>query len=211
MIEGPGVFLCFDDQHIDEWYEWINFFDDKRMEVTFYLTNLKDIDNSQWSRVHQFQEHGHTIACHGLDHLCADSTVKELGCQGYLEKEIYPCFSIFKNHGIHDVKHFAYPRGNHTPKSDSCLFDIFDTLRIGGCRIYARHEILKVRLIGSADFGKNVDVKYSGHEGRLEEIVKGKSFVNFHMHNPIKHRLKYLADYGRNKGIKFHSMKELNR
>lgn len=211
MIEGPGVFLCFDDQHIDEWHEWLDFFDEKRMEVTFYLAFLEEINNSQWSKVRRFQEHGHAIACHGLTHLRAGPAVKEMGCQGYLEKEIYPCLSIFESHEIHDVKHFACPRGNNNPDSNSCLLGIFDTLRIGGGRTYARNEILKVRLVGSADFGKNPDVKYCGGEGYLNEIIKGKSFANFHMHNPVKHRLEYLADFGKNKGIKFYSMKELDK
>lgn len=66
MIEGPGIFLYFDDRIIDEWYEWLNFFDSNHMKVTFFLSNLELISSSQWEKVREFQKRGHTIGCHIL-------------------------------------------------------------------------------------------------------------------------------------------------
>jgi len=211
MIKSPGFFLCFDDQYIDEWYKWLDFFDSNKMKATFYIANLGSISPSQWEKTREIRNRGHTIGCHGFRHARAGATIKRIGCEQFCEEEIFQSLRKFSEEAIGGIRHYCYPWGGRTEESDKCLLEIFDTLRIGRCKVYTKSEMLKARLIGSGDYGKQAESKYSGHEGRLNEIIRDKSFVNFHMHEPVKHRIEYLASFGKTNGINFYPMSALDR
>lgn len=213
MIEGPAVLLCFDDCHIGAWHNYLRFFDDHNMKVTFYVSGIAGIRliDHGWDKLRELHAHSHTIAYHGMNHLRAGTTVDKEGCEIFMAREVWVGLEILKEEGFDNIQHYCYPYGNRTEASDKCLLKRFATIRKGGREAYSPEQIKRIRIFGSSDFGKFPEQKLCGHERFLELAMAQRRIVSFYMHKPVKHRLEYLANFGRHNGVNFYSMKELDR
>lgn len=211
MIKMPAVFLSFDDCHIREWHATLPLLEENGIKATFYLSNISDIDNTGWKALQKIRDADHVIAYHGLNHLRAGASVIRDGCEAYLKYEIYPGLEILDKKGFRNIRHFSYPRGNRTRESNICLFEIFDTLRIGGRELYTTASMANARLIKSLNFGKFPERKMCGHEGLLALAGRTGKAVFFYMHEPVAHRLQYMGEFAKQNGLNFHTMEELNK
>lgn len=208
-LNAPGLFLCFDDHYIDRWYDYRDFFDSHNMKVTFFISTIAAVLKVEnWSgKIRELMARGHTIGCHGLNHIRAGYTVDTIGCEKFLESEIYPWIEIMEKEGIKNIQHYCYPYGNRSEKSDECLLKIFRTVRRGGRSRYTLEEMKRERIIGSGDFGKHDKSQFCGHESFIKGCVQNNLFGNFHMHKPVKHRLEWVSKL---KGVNFYPMGALD-
>lgn len=212
MIKAPAVLLCFDDCHIGAWHDYLQFFDDHQMKVTFYLSDIAGIrlKNHGWEKLQELRSHGHTIAYHGLNHLRAGTTVDKEGCEAFMAREVWAGLEILKEEGFDNVRHYCYPYGNCNEASDKCLLECFDTLRKGGRESYSLEQMRNIKVFASSDFGKFSERKLCGHEGFLESAMVQRRIVSFHMHIPVRHRLEYIFEHGKRHGLKFYPLEILN-
>lgn len=210
-LKVPAVFLSFDDLHLEEWHSMLPMLEAYGARVTFYLSDLDKIDPCGWQQLHDMRVAGHTIAFHGLHHLRARPTVRDEGCEAYLNRDIFEGLSILANHGFDNVRHFSYPYGNRNDESDVCLFAHFDTLRTGGRMLHTPESIRSTRLLNALNYGKFREREFCGHEPLLHATARNKKIVCFYMHKPIEHRLKYMFEYGMKHGVGFYPMGVLNR
>lgn len=210
-IESPAVFLSFDDCYVKEWHSFIPLFEKFGVRTTFYLSYFADMNDSDWKLIRELKSFGHSIAYHGFNHIRAGEMVHGVGCIPYLKREIYPGLKVLLDNGLDGVRHFAYPRGNRSPKSDQCLLTLFKTLRIGGRQIHTPESIKKTRILRAFNFGKFPERRYCGHEALLKLVVKNKKIICFYMHEPVEHRLHYMFNLGESNGVNFYPMEVLNQ
>src|SRR5436305_12464945 len=61
-----GIALTFDDNYIDDWYRYLNFFDSFHVKVTFYISHYHRLTKDQKMKLMMLKSHGHEIAYHSL-------------------------------------------------------------------------------------------------------------------------------------------------
>lgn len=197
-INTPAMLLCFDDCHIGEWYDYLQFFDAHNMKVTFYITGIAGIRlcvDHGWDKLRRLQAHGHTIAYHGMHHLRAGTMIDEEGCDTFMAREIWAGLEILKDEGFDNIQHYCYPHGNRTEASDRCLWRVFRTLRHGGPPFYIQpDEIKNKRLIAAKNFvmGRDGDRRY---KSVVEGALINKSIICAYMHKPMRRRLEWLSSF----------------
>lgn len=197
-LKTPAMLLCFDDCHIGEWHNYIKFFDDHNMKVTFYVSEIAGIRliDHGWDKLHELQAHGHTIAYHGMNHLRAGQIIGEEGCEAFMAREIWTGLRILKEEGFDNIQHYCYPYGNRTETSDRCLWKIFRTLRRGGRPFYfSIEQIRRERLIGTKHFGKGIDGVDDGYKRLIKGAIQSNSVICGYMHYPMPRRLEMLASF----------------
>lgn len=209
-LKAPGLFLCFDDRFIDEWHSYIKYFDDKNIKATFYVSDLARVinDPKRIDKLDELQAHGHTIGCHGLNHVRAGFTIDKVGWKTFYECDILPWLNIMKSYGFNNIQHYSYPMGNRTEESDRYLLSIFQTLRQGGRAVYPIEQIRKIRVIRGALYEKHSDMALSGLEHYFEHLIKQKAIGCVYTHHVLKPRLDWLASL---KGLNFLPMSVLDK
>jgi len=195
-FKTPAMLLCFDDCYIGEWHNYLQFFDDHNMKVTFYISGIAGIRliDPGGDKLRELQAHGHTIAYHGMHHLRAGNMVEEEGCEAFMAREIWAGLKILKKEGFDNIQHYCYPYGNHTEMSDRCLCQVFRTLRRGGRQWYAIDEIKQERLIATKHFGKRADNIPCGYEPFIEITIRNNAILCGYMHRPMPNRLEWLGN-----------------
>lgn len=188
MLKGPAIFLCFDDFHVRTWHSWLDFFDDKNIQATFYPCYINKLSEKDWGMVKDIQSRGHTIGYHGLNHRYAREMIGKLECQGYMRDEIDRGLEMLKRRGI-EARHFAYPSGDRDMKTDMCLLDKFDTLRgvaFGDTRYYCTiEELPRTRLFYARPLWvtlKNLVLRISGKRTYLEPSTEAIPLKNLVEH-----------------------------
>ena len=213
-----GIILSFDDDHIEEWHEWLDFFNRHDVKATFYVCNMGVFTDAQWWRLREIQDAGHVIGHHGYRHLRAGvagidpaSNPRLEGAPFYkdmaefIDIEIMPGINALNGYGIHG-RHYSYPFGNRNDASDEALLKIFKSLRKGGRTVAPRQDF--PRVFGALDFGKNDKAEMSGHEGVIHHARAG-NIVSFYMHAPVSHRIKWLVNYASEFGLEFLTPEDL--
>jgi len=205
MIKLPALFPSFDDCHIQDWYNFLPFFQRHGIRVTFYISNIKYLTVDDWAKIRKIQDSNHCIGLHGYTHTRAGLEVGKLGCEEYLEKEIIPALALLSKHGITNINHFSYPWGNRTSESDACLLKHFKTLRIGGIRNYTLNEAQKTRIINSTYIGMKNENGFKQRQKFILHTIANKKVAFCYMHKSIKNRLEWLV----NQNINIYPMSEL--
>ena len=205
-MNKPTIFLTFDDKYINEWHKCRGLFKDNDIRATLYVTNLEQFTPREWEQLHDLQDDGHTIGCHGFNHEKVYPFIKEYGFCQYIERELEPFLNMMKFRGFGDIKHFSYPNGNGNTFTDFMLLKFFKTLRYGGRDYINMDKIGDKRLFYALNFGKNTKDKYCGHEEAVKYAIDNKKGICLLMHRPLKHRLKWLCRIKKISGIRFEGM-----
>lgn len=220
MIKVPAIFLSFDDQYIKEWHACLPLFVKHKARVTFYISPMypKPIEDDEWELLREMKAAGHTIGFHGLNHLRSGAMVDDVGCEKYMKTDILPGLELMKKNGLDGLRHFSYPYGNRTDKSDQCLWQMFDTLRMGGYNPYTPRELRKTRLIRSMSFGARAERKFRN----FRDGIRKNKIVLTYMHKPVgkitpsmsfpmEYWLERILDYGRERNAIFYPMEALDK
>ena len=220
VIETPSIFLSFDDFWIDEWHDTLPLFVKYGVLATFYLAfsqgnNVYDMTPERWKKLKEIEDAGHAIGYHGWNHLSADVVIRNKGCQGYLESEVYPGLERMAKHGFYP-KHFCYPYGHCNEESHACLLEHFDTLR--GYEIkdgekvkYAPEEVKSHRVLDAFDIRDN----QGEWQAIMTSAINEKKVGFFFAHNPSAGgtfgKVRELVVMGKRHGVKFYPMSVLDR
>ena len=197
-LKTPAILLCFDDCYVTEWYDYLQFFDDHNMKVTFYVSGIAGIQivNHGWDKLREIRARGHAIGYHGMNHLRAGEIIADMGCEAFLGHEIDAGLKILKEEGFENIQHYCYPYGNRTEASDHCLWQRFRTLRRGGRPFIVSTTKLQVeRLLGTKHFGKGIDGADEGYKRLILGTVQSNSIICGYMHQPMPRRLEMLASF----------------
>lgn len=96
--------------------------------MTFFVSNLGELDASERAMLHALAGEGHAIEAHGMGHRDAAVYVERYGLITYLADEIDPLLAIMQTEGFAPTT-FAYPYGDRTSELDRALLERFTLLR----------------------------------------------------------------------------------
>jgi peptidoglycan/xylan/chitin deacetylase (PgdA/CDA1 family) len=141
-LKDPGIVLTFDDDKIDNWFDYLPLLDSAGAKVTFYICKYNRFTADQKRKLAIIQSHGHEIAFHGTNHYNMEDyvykskhTIEEL-----LRNEVEVGLKLMKKDGFYP-KTFAYPYGAHNGVLDKALMKYFKSVRA---------------LNGTQDFSKSI-------------------------------------------------------
>lgn len=215
MIELPACFLSFDDWHYREWHGLLNILEYNKAKVTFYVafnsgdekigvtTHIPKAD--EWDMLRNLRDEGHTIGYHSYRHKGAKTTLEKLGIHEYLKNDMVPGLWLLRDYGF-IIKHFAYPHGSRSDKTDEILNEYFVTLRgtITPVEIEFYDE--------PARFPKALDIHEPETIDILKRAIEEKKIIYLFGHNPespgVMRKLAEILKFGRDGDIHFYSMDE---
>jgi len=139
-----GVMISFDDDRVDNWYQYLPFLDSAHVKATFYVCKYHRLTPGQKQKLAIIQSHGHEIAFHSTNHYDMlkyvykyKHTIDEL-----MKNEIESGLKLMNKDGFYPTT-FAYPYGAHNGIYDKMLMRYFKSVRA---------------LNGTADFSKSLTV-----------------------------------------------------
>jgi peptidoglycan-N-acetylglucosamine deacetylase len=129
-VVQPGVVLTFDDDRVDNWYNYLPLLDSAGARATFYICKYNRFTPEQKRKLAVISSHGHEIAFHSTNHYNMmdyvykhKHTVEEL-----MKNEVEEGLKLMNRDGFYPVT-FAYPYGAHNGLFDKLLKRYFKSVR----------------------------------------------------------------------------------
>ncbi len=130
LLDGApraGVFLSFDDAHIQEWYDMTQSWPNETL-ATFFVTRPHSLKANEVSLLQEMESAGHRVEAHGLNHLDATAFVEEHGLQQWVDEELVPGKTELEALGFNPIAH-AYPFGARSTEIDRATLEHFEMVR----------------------------------------------------------------------------------
>lgn len=142
QLSQAGIALTFDDDRVDNWFEYLPYLDSAGVKATFYVCKYNRFSAAQKNKLSIIQSHGHEIAFHSVNHYNMldyvyryKHTIDEM-----MLNEIECGLKMMNRDGFYPTT-FAYPYGAHNGLYDKILMRYFKSVRA---------------LNGSNDFSKSL-------------------------------------------------------
>lgn len=126
--QQPGIAISFDDRFIKNWYELRPLLKKYNAKCTFYITQPDSLSHEEVSLLHQLENEGNEIGCHGAMHVRSMYYIWDFSLDEYMSNEIFPALKTMKKQGF-SPKTFAHPGGSQMWYSDRELLKYFTLLR----------------------------------------------------------------------------------
>jgi sialate O-acetylesterase len=141
-LQEPGIVLTFDDEKIDNWYDFIPLFDSAGVKATFYICRYNRFTADQKRKLAILKAHGHEIAFHTTNHYNMQDYVYKAkhSVDDLIRYEVEDGLKLMNKDGFYPTT-FAYPYGAHNGLFDKILMRYFKSVRA---------------LNGTQDFSKSV-------------------------------------------------------
>ncbi|MGC4101443.1 polysaccharide deacetylase family protein [Ferruginibacter sp.] len=141
-LQDPGIVLTFDDDRIDNWYNYLPLLDSANVRATFYICKYNRFTPEQKRKLNEIKNHGHEIAFHSLNHYNMQDYVykNKHTIDDLMRCEIEAGLKMMNQDGYYPTT-FAYPYGAHNGLFDKILMRYFKSVRA---------------LNGTQDFSKSV-------------------------------------------------------
>ncbi len=139
-VNDPGIALTFDDNFVDNWYNYLPLLDSFGAKVTFYISSYHNFTQAQKDKLKEIQQHGHEIAYHTTNHYNLTDYLRYNSIDKLLQYEVYDDLKKMNRDGFYPTT-FAYPYGAYNEYLNYRLLKIFRSVRV---------------LNGTNDFSKSV-------------------------------------------------------
>jgi hypothetical protein len=123
-----AMYLTFDDRTVMQWHAQADLFAQHGARVTFFVSHPDLLSADEAALLVDLAARGHAVGAHGLRHLDAPAYLEEHSEAEYLATEIDPCCDALSALGT-PVRHFAYPYGRRTERTDEFLLKRFSWIR----------------------------------------------------------------------------------
>lgn len=219
----PGVVITLDDDYVNEWKTAHDILKDYSWKATFFVCKINQLDAGKINTLKEFQDYGHEIAGHGLNHLNAVNTINSIGFESYYNQEILPMMACMDTNNF-NVNSFAYPYGARESSIDNKLFPHFKMLRgtTYGSAIPSQQNCYYKN--SNLVYGLGIDNSYPHFSIpyfiQLLEYAKTKNkIVIFYAHKPVTtstadyqteiNTLIHICQYVQQNNMKFYKLSEL--
>lgn len=128
VVQNAGIAISFDDRFVKEWYQLRPILKKYNAKCTFYITQPDSLSHEEVNLLHQLENEGHEIGCHGAMHVRSMYYIWDFSLDEYMKNEIFPALKTMKKQGF-SPKTFAHPGGSQTWYSDRELLKHFTLLR----------------------------------------------------------------------------------
>ena len=126
--QKAGIAISFDDRFVKEWYQLRPLLKKYNAKCTFYITQPDSLSHEEVNLLHQFENEGNEIGCHGAMHVRSMYYIWDFSLEEYMNNEIFSALKTMKKQGF-SPKTFAHPGGSQMWYSDRELLKHFTLLR----------------------------------------------------------------------------------
>lgn len=222
-VEGPAIFLSFDDHYPSEWREAAGRLAAKGWRVTFFPSLKPATDGGYWTRdeiarnvpasfwadLLAIRAAGHVIGFHGVNHVRSDAAASRIGASEWWERDVQSGLDAMAEHGLVPI-HWAYPYGIDSADMDALLLWRFKTLRTAPVKpedvpFYDPEALVDQRSFASMDLREVLTFR------PIERLERDGGVLFIHGHNPAPHveQLRYILRGARRIGATLHTFDEL--
>ncbi|NLE64090.1 MAG: polysaccharide deacetylase family protein [Bacteroidales bacterium] len=183
-----GIIFSFDDNYINEWFEFKKVFNKYQIKATFFIAHSYLLDSGDIQKLKILEKEGHEIGCHGYRHLNCMDYVDSI--DKYVENEIIPAVYLLEKYGF-QLHSFAYPFGPSTDLIDSALLTHFDYIRkatynINDTTIDTYDDIFvsdnKTRISNAMGIDYNYNISFENLETALERAANNNEILILYAH-----------------------------
>lgn len=221
-MNQAGIALTFDDDYIDNWYNYLPLLDSLGVKATFYISGYHKLTEAKKKKLYIIQASGNEIAYHTTNHIDIPKYIDEYGTDMLMAHEIYPDLILMRNDGF-NPQVFAYPYGAHNEESDKLLLGLFKSVRyLNGSPNLAKS--LTASDNESSLFGLEADLSGKRKDWMFDELIHSASengnclvLVAHRIENgqsnlriPL-YRLLHIINRAKEVGLKFYTVSEISR
>lgn len=222
QMDEPGVAITFDDDYIDNWYQYLPLLDSAGVRATFYVCRYNRFTPEQKRKLAVIQSHGHEIAYHGTNHYNMMEYVYKHrhSMEEYIRREVEAGLKMMNCDGFFPTT-FAYPMGAHNGVFDKALKRYFKSVRaLNGTTDYTRS--LAPTKKNDLLFGLGIDKSSKRTDDAILKIIKSawenRNCAVFVAHNiernislsVTKDRLIKMFAYINSLGLKYYTVSEIS-
>ena len=222
QIKQAGIAITFDDDRVDNWYQYLSFLDSANVKATFYICKYNRFTADQKQKLAIIQSHGHEIAFHSTNHYNMldyvykyKHTVDEL-----MRNEVAEGLKLMNRDGFYPIS-FAYPYGAHNAIYDKMLMRYFKSVRaLNGTNDFTKSlaPTEKNQLL----YGLGIDKSSKRADETVLQVIKSASennncavFVAHSINTSFKlsvtrERLVKMFNYVNQLGLKYYTISEIS-
>lgn len=221
-IKEPGIVLTFDDNMVDNWYRYLPFLDSAGMKATFYICKYNRFTPEQKEKLREIQRHGHEIGYHTTNHYNMVDYVYKFKhpVEEMLKYEIEDGLKMMNKDGFYPAT-FAFPYGAHNGVIDKLLKRYFHSLRaLNGTSDFTKS--LAATEHNDLLYGLGIDKSSNRRDADILQMLKSARDNNncavlvghyINMNGSLSvplWRLRKIADYARELGLKYYTVSEIS-
>ncbi len=222
QIQQAGIALTFDDDRVDNWFEYLPFLDSANVKVTFYICKYNRFTPEQKQKLAIIQSHGHEIAFHSTNHYnMLDYVYKyKHSTDELMKNEITEGLKLMNRDGFYPTT-FAYPYGAHNGLYDKMLMRYFKSVRaLNGTNDFSKS--LAPTENNNLLFGLGIDKSSKRTDEVVLQLIKSAAdnnncavFVAHDINTNIRlsvtrERLQKIFKYVKLLGIKYYTISEIS-
>lgn len=222
QLNQAGVALTFDDDRIDNWFEYLPYLDSANVKATFYICKYNRLTIAQKNKLAIIQSHGHEIAFHSTNHYnMLDYVYKYKHTTDELMLNEIECgLKMMNKDGFYPTT-FAYPYGAHNGLYDKMLLRYFKSVRaLNGTNDFSKS--LAPTEKNTLLFGLGVDKSSKRSDEVVMQVIKSALenntcavFVAHDINTSSKlsitqERLKKMVNYVNQLGLKFYTVSQIS-
>ena len=128
VFQQAGIAISFDDRFVKEWYQLRPLLKKYNAKCTFYITEPDSLSYEEVNLLHQLEDEGNEIGCHGALHVRSMYYIWDFSLDEYMKNEVFPALKTMEKQGF-SPKTFAHPGGSQMWYSDRELLKYFKLLR----------------------------------------------------------------------------------
>ena len=178
QFQQPGIALTFDDDRVDNWFKYLDFFDSANVKATFYICKYQRFTPDQKRKLAIIQNHGHEIGFHSANHYnMVDYVYKYKHAMDELMKnEITDGLKQMNRDGFYPTT-FAYPYGAHNSVLDHELMRYFKSVRaLNGTKDFSKSLICNEH--NQVLYGLGIDKSSDRSDEVIMELLQATSDNN---------------------------------
>ncbi len=221
-MKQPGIALTFDDDRIDNWYQYLPFLDSFGVKATFYVCKYNRFTPEQKQKLSVIQNHGHEIAFHSLNHYNMPDYVYKYKytLDELINNEVVAGLNLMNRDGFYPVT-FAYPYGAHNDIIDKKLMRYFKSVRaLNGTSDFAKS--LAPTQKNDLLFGLGIDKSSKRTDESVLQLIKSAAdnsncaiFVAHDINTSIKlsvtkERLRKMFTHVNQLGLQYYTISEIS-
>lgn len=178
QLQAPGIALTFDDDRVDNWYNYLPLLDSVDAKVTFYICRYNRFTPDQKNKLRIIQSHGHEIAFHSTNHYNMMDYVYKYKhtTEELLKNEVEEGLKQMNRDGFYPAT-FAYPGGAHNGLFDKLLKRYFRSVRaLNGTNDFSRS--LSPTEKNDVLYGLGIDKSSNRSDANVIQLIKSAADNN---------------------------------
>lgn len=222
QLSQAGIVLTFDDDRIDNWFQYLPYLDSANVKVTFYVCKYNRLSLAQKNKLAIIQSHGHEIAFHSTNHYnMLDYVYKYKHTTDELMLNEIECgLKMMNKDGFYPTA-FAYPYGAHNGLYDKMLMRYFKSVRaLNGTNDFSKSQVPTEK--NEVLYGLGIDKSSKRSDETIMQVLKSASdnracaiFVAHNINGPMqlsvtRERLQKMFAYIKSLGLKYYTASEIS-